>query len=242
MFGMDSLWFLGELPELLRRQPLRVAEAQERGDLYAVINFRTGAPNLVWLAQDAVDEARRQVRDAMAHWSHSGVHIQHYRELFAHMHIDLYSGDGTTAYARALERWSALAQAQLFRVRLIHLLMTDLRARPDPEPLRRRARRDAHTLARGRMPWCAPAAALVEAALASRRNPEATVAQLRAAVHGFDAADMALHAAIARHRLGRLVAGDEGRALLDTAAARLVELGVKNVPAMAAMLAPGFTD
>jgi tRNA A-37 threonylcarbamoyl transferase component Bud32 len=251
MFGMDALWFLGELRELLRRQPLRVAEAQERGDLYAVINFRTGAPNLVWLAQDSVDEARRQLRDAMAHWSHRGVHIQHYRELFSHMHIDLYSGDGATAYARALERWSALADAQLFRVRMIRLIMTDLRARaalatamarPDPEALLRRARRDARTLARGGMPWCAPAAAIVQAALAIRHRPDATVAQLRAAVHGFDAADMALHAAIARHRLGRLVGGDEGRALLETAAARLRDLGVKNVAAMAAMLAPGFAD
>jgi hypothetical protein len=92
------------------------------------------------------------------------------------------------------------------------------------------------------MPWCAPAAAILEAALASRQAPEAAGLRLRAAVDGFDAADMALHAAIARHRLGRLVGGDEGQALVATAAERLRELGVKNVTAMAAMLAPGFAD
>src|SRR5260370_28242134 len=92
-FGLDSLWFLGEIGELLRRVPLRIAEAQERGDLYAVINFRTGATNLVWLCLDAPDEARQQVEEAMDRWSHDGMHIQHYRALFALMHIGLYVGD-----------------------------------------------------------------------------------------------------------------------------------------------------
>jgi serine/threonine protein kinase len=251
MFGMDSLWFLGELRELARRQPLRVAEAQARGDLYAVINFRSGAPNLVWLALDAVDEGRRHVREAMARWSRSGVHIQHYRELFSLMHIDLYTGDGATAYARALDRWQSLERAQLFRVKLIHNLMTDLRARaalaaaasrPDPEALWRRARRDARTLERGGMGWCMPAAQMVRAALAVRRAPEVAVRLLHEAVHGFAAADMPMHAEVARRRLGLVLGGDEGRALVTTAEAWLRDAGVQNPAAMTAMLAPGFAD
>jgi hypothetical protein len=251
MFGMDSLWFLGDLRELSRRLPLRVAEAQERGDLYAVINFRSGAPNLLSLAHDSVEDARRELRQAMARWSRSGVHIQHYRELFSLMHIDLYTGDGATAYARALDRWSALERAQLFRVRLIHLLMTDLRARaavatatlrPDAEGVLRRARRDTRTLERGGMAWCEPAARVLRAALALREAPEVAIAELREAARGFQEADMALHAAVARRRLGKLIGGDDGRVLLDAAEAWFHAEGVKNPDALAAMLAPGFPD
>ncbi len=251
MFGMDSLWFLGDVRELSRRLPLRIAEAQARGDLYAVINFRAGAPNLLWLALDAVDEGRRQLREAMARWSRSGVHIQHYRELFSLMHIDLYIGDGATAYARALDRWKALERAQLFRVLLIHNLMTDLRARaalaaaatrPDPEALWRRARRDARVLERGRMPWCVPAAQMIQAALAVRRTPEDAVRLLGEAARGFVAADMPMHAAVAQRRLGLVIGGDEGGRRVAEAEAWLREAGVQNPAAMTAMLAPGFRD
>src|SRR5205823_14820842 len=48
-FEMDALWFLGEWRELGRRLPLRIAQAQERGDLYAIISFRTGATHMHWL-------------------------------------------------------------------------------------------------------------------------------------------------------------------------------------------------
>jgi hypothetical protein len=249
MFGMDSLWFMGELRELARRVPLRVAEAQERGDLYAVINFRSGAPNLLPLAFGSVDEARQQLREAMARWSRSGVHVQHYRELFSQMHIDLFTGDGPTAYARVLERWPALAKAQLFRVRMIHLVMIDLRARaalatavtrPDGEPLLRRARRDARLLERGGMAWCRPAAQVLRAALAAERAPEAAAAELRAAAEGFDRADMAMHAAAVRRRLGRLLGGDEGKTMVAGAEAWLRAAGVSAVDGLVAMLMPGW--
>jgi len=65
-------------------------------------------------------------------------------------------------------------------------------------------------------------------------------AHLRDAASGFDAADMALYAAATRRTLGKLVAGDEGRALVEQADAWMRSETVKNPARMTAMLAPGF--
>jgi hypothetical protein len=51
---------------------------------------------------------------------------------------------------------------------------------------------------------------------------------------------MALHAAAARRRLGVLLGGDTGLALLSEANAWMFGAGVSNVDGITRMLAPGF--
>jgi len=250
-FAMDCLWFLGELRELEGRLPIRIAEAHERGDLYASINFRTGAPNLVWLVAGDVEQARGQCNDAMARWSRRGVHVQHYRELFSQAHIDLYVGDGEAALRRIEAAWRSLDRALLFRITLIRMIMTELRARAalatavrsprDRGPLLRAVRRDIRVLAGEPMAWCAAAVDMLRAGIAAvAGDPDAAIAALRRAAPGFDHAEMATHAAAARRRLGALVGGDEGAALIADADAWLTGQGVRSPDAVTAMLAPGF--
>jgi serine/threonine protein kinase len=248
MFAMDCLWFLGELRELARRLPLRVAEAQARGDLYASINFRTGAPCLVWVAADEAELARRHVADAMARWSRSGVHLQHYRECYSLMNVDLYEGAGAAALRRADEIWPRLAEAQLFRVHLVRNVMHDLRGRAavaaamsGDRTLLARALADARALERGTMPWGLAAASAIRAgAAAVRGDREQALTELRVAVPGFAMVDMPLYAAAAQRRLGALLGGAEGKGLVATADARLIGEGVVRPDRFTAMLLPGF--
>jgi serine/threonine protein kinase len=251
-FAADALWFMGMLREHARRVPLLLDEAQARGDLYGAINFRTIPLGRKLLVDDRPDDARRQIHDAMAGWSHSGVHAQHYYELYSLGHVDLYQGHGAAAHARVLERWTALRRAQLFRVELIRLHATDLRARAalaaaevggHRPSLLRAARRDAQRVAAGRMPWCVPTARLLDAgaaALAGDRDRTAT--ELRSAACGFDEAGMPMHAAAARLKLGLLLGGDEGAALLADARAWFDAQAVASPARLTAMLAPGLTD
>jgi hypothetical protein len=53
---------------------------------------------------------------------------------------------------------------------------------------------------------------------------------------------MRLYAAAARRRLGRLIGGDAGKALLVEADTWMASQGIKNPARMTAMLAPGFPD
>src|SRR5439155_12172419 len=78
---------------------------------------------------------------------------------------------------------------------------------------------------------------------ASRRGDEAAaVRALRAALAGFEACHMKLFLAVSERRLGELIGGDEGRALVHQANAWMTAQGIVNADRMTATLAPGFSD
>ena len=60
------------------------------------------------------------------------------------------------------------------------------------------------------------------------------------AVERFESADMGLFAASARHHLGQLRGGDDGRALIEQADAWMLTQSIVNPSRMASCLVPGF--
>jgi eukaryotic-like serine/threonine-protein kinase len=91
------------------------------------------------------------------------------------------------------------------------------------------------------MAWTEPLAALLRAGVYARSaQAEDCRRALQQAVAGFDDTDMGLHAAAARHRLGALVAGDEGAALCARAASFFDAQGIVDPQAFTQMIAPGF--
>jgi len=249
-FALECLAYSGDLAEMGRRVPEVIADAEARGDLYAAVNARIGVPNLVWLFADDVAEARRQIDEAMAAWSHEGFHVQHIAELLARGQADLYAGEGAAAYQRVTGAWAAITRTAIFRVQLTRIATYQQRARaalaaalaaPAGSSERRAlvadARRCARRIARERMAWSDPLAALARAGAAHLDDdPEDARLELGRAIAGFDAVDMAACAAAARRRLAAIEGGDAGAALL--AAAPLP--GVRRPDRMTDVLAPGF--
>jgi hypothetical protein len=252
--GTGCLWWLGELIEMQRRLPIWIEEAKQRGDLCGASNLRTGLLNLIWVLQDNPGEARRQVNEALAAWSGTGAPMQHYEVMLSLGNIELYCGDGETAYRHVHGAQPVLRRAHLFNVELVRLHMAELRARTalasaqgrrpaEVDRLLLAAERDADLLARGKMSFCQPSAQLLYGAIAAvRKDAERSVAELHLAADGFQRADMAMHAAAARLHLGRLVGGAEGQALVDGALVWFSAQGVVAPTRLAAMLAPGFPE
>ena len=102
------------------------------------------------------------------------------------------------------------------------------------------AERHAGTMLGERTPWGDPLAQLLLAGIAGVRGEvDRAVGRLEAAEAGLTAADMALHAAVARRRRGQLLGGDTGRGLVSEADAWMAKQGIKSPERFAAMLAPG---
>jgi hypothetical protein len=235
--------------ELAKRLPALLADADRRGDLYTSVNLRIGYTNLMWLAADDVASARRHVKEAMAVWSHETFSIQHYRAMLAGANIDLYVGDGASAYDGVERVWKKLQATMLLRVQYMRADANFLRARCAiaslGEGAHRRARlveiRElAKRLERERMPWIAPLAAIISAAASEAEGDRSAAAMsLRAAIDLANAADMSLHAAAARHQLGSMLGGEEGGALVREACQAMTAQGVRNPAGFASMLVPG---
>jgi serine/threonine protein kinase/ribosome-associated translation inhibitor RaiA len=251
LFAVWSLISMGEVAEVSRRVPALAADALDRGDLYSAVNLRLGFTNLVWLAADDIEGARRQIESGMALWSHRGFYLQHYRALLAEANVDLYAGEGERAYERVTRQWRELERSLLLRVQLVrgeaYFLLARAALASSGRGNQRAARiaeaaRCATRLERERMPWTAPLAHLVRAAVAhasdAERNRAETVAHLRAAADRADAANMAMHAAVARYRIAELLGGEEGEPLRAMAEAWMTAQGIRAPARLAFMLTP----
>ncbi len=250
LFELWALYYLGEIGELVRRVPRLLQEAIDRGDQYTATNLRLGLTNVVWLAQNDVQQARHETRQAMGEWSRQGFHLQHYYDLLARVQIDLYTGGPRRGWERLHQQWPALRHSQLLRLQAVRLEAIGLRARcavatalgaaGDRRPLRA-AERDARRMAREDVAWAAPLAALIRAAVAAQRGQrERAVEILAEAEAQLEAEGLRLHAMAARLQRGELVGGESGAALVATATAWMEGQRIKAPKRMAALLAPGF--
>jgi serine/threonine protein kinase len=247
LFGLFCLTFLGEIGELSRRVPLGLREATERGDLYLATNLRIGYPNLIWLARNDADGARREVEEAMTRWSPQGTHVQHFYELLAQTHNDLYRGDAASALTRIDQGWRRMQRAMLLRIQVTRVNMLHLRGRAalalaahgasNRDELLARVESDAKRLEHERMPWSDGLALLLRAGVAALRGtPDRAIALAEGAEQALDAADMRLHAAAARRARGLL----EKSARLAAADEWISAQGILRPEAMARLFAPGF--
>ena len=252
LFSVFSLYYRGEIGELGRRVPAMLAEAEQHGDLYLATCLRTGLPNLAWLAADEPQEARAQVNEGMRHWSKHGFHNQHYFNMSAEAHIDLYLGDPESARARVLRDWPQLKSSLILRIQAIRQLVIGLRARatlalaardtPQRRPgLLAEVERDARRLHGETISWAPPQAALLRAGIAHLRGHAEVAKQLLTeAAAGFAAADMRLFHVVATRALGGLRGGPEGEQAISRADAWMTEQSIRSPARFAAVFAPGF--
>jgi hypothetical protein len=249
---LPSLYYLGEVAELKRRTSLILKEAQERGDLYLLVMTGAYIRPILRLAADEVEGAEEELTEVLGQWTRQGFHVQHLVGLLRRIDISLYREDAARALQRAAELWSSFTGSLLSRVQHIRVLACHFRARsalalaasaPNAAPLLATAARDARQLERERVPWAAAFARLIRAGVAACRGDAAgAAARLAEAALALDGLDMALYAAAARRRLGRLRGGAEGRGLVASAEAWMAGQQVANPARMTALLVPGFPD
>jgi tRNA A-37 threonylcarbamoyl transferase component Bud32 len=252
VFRVWSLFWLGEVQELMRFCPLMIKEAQERGNLYAVATVGTLTRPHLRMAADQVAEGRRELRELTETWSQAGAPIPHFYALHCHTDLALYAGDVAAACQYAGEQEFGLRSTFIGRIQnprargiasraraLLAACRVGIEARSTLRVVEQRAR----SLEREKRPDYTALAHLIRAAVACCQDDQVrAVAWLEMACAGFRALEMRLYAVAAERALGRLIGGDRGRALVATAEAWMVGQGIRNPARFAAVLAPGFPD
>jgi len=249
---VSTAWYLGEIRELSRLASIYLHEAEQRGDIYAQRALRGWRSNVSWLVQGKPDEARAQAQSvAMPRDAQHALGLPHYFELLTQAQIDLYIGDAPRAHARVEAMWRDLKRATLLRIQTVFIEGWHLRARaalaraaaaPDECPrLLRLALKAARRIEHKSTTWGEPLAGLIRATVANLSgDPERAVQLLETAIAGFQVADMALYAAVARRRLGQLLGGDEGRELTSEGDGFMQAQAIAAPEALSRTLAPGW--
>jgi hypothetical protein len=253
MFGLASLFFLGELKEFSARLPRLLDEARNRGNLLAVTFLRLGFfSHMVWLAADDPERARRGLREGQAAWPSRRFDYPHIWALGAQRDIALYTRQGLDVPDPVLGRWRPVARSLDRFVQSAYILGLHSRARHrialaaastdrgERRELLGGAAAHARRIERERTPWGDVLALLIRSGIAADLGERAKAeALLASAEDRLSVADMALHAAAARRCRGELIGGDAGQSLVQAADAWMAAQEIRNPRQMAAVLVPG---
>jgi len=254
LFGLASMFFLGDVNALSQRLRSLLEEAEGRGSLLRATFLRTGfCSHVAWLAADDPDRARQELETGLAGWRRGGrFDYLHLWVRAARTDISLYSAGEPVAFEGVGSTWRASARTLDRFVQMGFVRGLDTRARRrlgaaaqtmDPDERRallRGAEAHAQAMIREKTRWADPLALVVQASAAVMHGEtERAVTLLESAEAGLVPAGMALHAAVARRRRGELLGGDTGRGLIAAADAWMTSQNIRNPERMTAMLAPG---
>jgi tetratricopeptide (TPR) repeat protein len=247
LYNCFALALSGRVRVMLRRYPSLVGEASERGDLFVVTNLRSSMGVYVPLMQDDPDEAYRIVDDAMARWPQQGFHLPHCNAMGARAYVDMYRRAGLEAYQRIEAVWSELERSKLLLIQIMRVLSWSSRGRAALCAYRETGDRRAHAIARRasrrltreRADYATGMALVIDAGLREIHGDSATAAALLEQSERLsDRAGVILHAKAARWARGRLIGGDEGDALMESASQVFREEGAVRPDGLARIFAP----
>ena len=254
IFSCMSLYYLGEVGELSRRIPAMAQGATRTGNRYTAVTLRCAFP-VAWLARREPDEIESEITAALASWTNpdGAYQLQHLLALCSRVDLALYRGDHARATPLIDADWPLIRRWLVDRPPTNALLLGSTLARhaiacAAAEPAGSSARREHTALARrhvkklrkARMPMQRVCARMVDGAAAELAGDlDGAVAGYRANLAELERYETMLFAHAVRHRLGRLLGGDEGAAMQSAARAALDAQGVREPERMLAMLLPG---
>ncbi len=255
-FEYSGLYYLGDFSRAIRHFDQSISWATERNDLYLKTLLGTGYHSILDVARTNDPQAALASSDELnATWRPNHFDSVSFYEVLARANINLYEDKGGDAWQHVVSSWGSIRRAMFFWVELAGVEMYDLRARCALATARcalatarrgssRKTRlKHAMQLARKieRTRVGRPMASLIRAQAAwLQDNVDAARAYLVDSLREFEAVDMAIHAAVARRRLGELIGGDQGQQKVAAANAFFAAQSIANPDSFVMMHAPGF--
>ena len=251
IFELASLAWMGRWREHSERLPSFRREAENRGDLFAIVSLPLLTYSyMMLLGSDDTDAARKEVQSLIQRWSQNDYHVQHFWAMHGEAEIALYRGDADSAYSLVDRDWPALKRSLQLRLPLGAVFAHYLRARTRLAKARvsgsvarssylREAERDAREIEKRAMSCSCAIALSIRATIASLKGQTQSAADLLLqSESGFQRAGMTIHAAAIRRRRAELLANQTGGTLILSADAAMASQGIKRPDRIAAVISP----
>jgi hypothetical protein len=222
-------------------------EAEQRGNIYMRTTINRVC-NILWLVDDDPGGAREDLKtDSWIAYT-QGYHLQHWLELHARVDIAIYEGAtmDQKLLSQHLKRIQRSFVHRVLESRCETAWMVGRLALSEAiwDPSRRRVVRGSISkLASYNTHHTRMLARMLRATLAVQEGDlEAAVRDFGEVVAMGEAAHILYVTAAARRRLGTLVGGDEGRALVAVAERWMREAGIKDAERMTHLVSPCGLD
>jgi serine/threonine protein kinase len=256
IFVFSALQMSGRWKELSERYDEFMRSARARGDRYAETHAMLETAWYVEIARDRPEAARHHIELAFSRTKTEVFEVHDFLYVMGTAFIELYAGTPEPALERLEAAWPRLRRALIFEIYLANIELHALRARTriacaalphvsgkQRERLLREAEKDIVRVEEGSGAWTRASAALLRACCASvRRHRAEALEMLDRADKAYAGADTEHYAAATRIRMGQLLGGDRGAALVAEGTDRLKAQGVKAPEKVARMVSPGHWD
>lgn len=228
-----------------------VGSAAELGNLHHLAVCRTWYMGCArWLAADQPERARRLMEKGLVEWPWPHFDLQRSHSLASRAYIHLYEGDARAAFAVSSELADRLYRSSMARIELLRIffgidhascaIALAARDKVNGDGLRV-AQRQIERLRREKPAIASPFIAYFQGAIACITGKEAQgIAHLRKAIGAFEESRYLLNAAAVKRRLGTLLGGDEGGALVEEGNRTMAEERIVDMDGVTGILAPGL--
>jgi hypothetical protein len=245
-FLISSLHKMGDFARLRTYSERFIREAEQRGNIYTRTTI-SRVCNILWLVDDDPERAREDLRSDSWISPAREYHWQHWLELRARVEIAIYEGssidqDFFSQHLKGFKK-SFLQRILDFRCETSWMVGRMALSKASRDPSQRRiVRRSIAKLLSFKELYPRVLANMLRATLAVQEGDmENAVKYFRAVVAMGEMAHIFLVTAVARRRLGTLVGGEEGRALVATAEHWMSDAGIKNLERMTNLMSPAGT-
>jgi eukaryotic-like serine/threonine-protein kinase len=217
-----------------------LAEAEAHDDVFSRCDALLHMARAALMADD-VPRARAIIDEAERSWTARGYQIMRYLICYYACVVESYAGRADAALARLDAEWPLIERALLLKIPLVATYARHLRGAlvlrvamqaPGSErsELVKRARKEAVAIDRVGSAWARTRAEMLRAGVASlaewERAEQAVRGHLRRAVARAEEVGLAVHAGLARLRLGARIGGEEGRHLVEDGTRGLLAEGI----------------
>ncbi len=248
-WGLRSLYYQGNVNELLEKLPQYLVSGKARDNLLMLTNLGTYVVYLNYLAEDRPEKALNELEHASNLWSQHSFHIHDYWKLLGKSEIGLYCSNPGPAWIEINTRWPKMLQWGVRSIQMVFIETLHFQARlalalaqnqRNASTFLKIAEKYARKIKREKTPFADGWAELIFAGVeATRGRTAAAISHLHSAEITLAEADMRLYAAAARRRRGELLPNDEGKELIKQSQDWMIGQQIKNPARMADMLAPG---
>ncbi len=209
-----ALFFLGDLPELRRRESIHRQDAEARSDLFVETWLGASSSAMLHLVDGAPNKARAAIANALTRWTGAEFNPLHFLAMWHRTMVELYVGDGAIALESIASQWPAVEKALLLRIQVCAVVLHHARGaaalaaaraagKSERGKLVALAERDAKAIEKQGVDYGAPLAGILRAGATALRGDNEGAARLaEGAAKQFEACGMRLHAILASRRAG----------------------------------------